>query len=219
MCYMFYRHSGAEMLEDLSIVIPAYNEDNIKLHRIVEDLQMLGAQVTVVDDGSKDPFPTAICHPENRGYGEAIMTGIRFSKNDIILTMDADGQHRIEDVINLYKVWKMLEVDMLVGARRLDYEEPLRMWGRKGLNFIASLFTGIYMQDMNSGLRMFKKNIALGYFPILCKTFSFTTSLIMSFMTDKYRVEWFPIKVLKRNSGKSHVNVISVSCGMESNEI
>lgn len=195
---------------DLSICIPCYNENLDTLRKIEVKLIEMGIEVLIVDDGSKNPYPTRsdLIHIRNFGYGQALMTGIRKASRPYVMTMDSDGQHRVEDVRNLYAVWKMIDVDMVIGSRRLHHERPIRMWGRKVLNFIASLFTGVYMQDLNSGMRIFKRDIALGYFPILCKTFSFTTSITMSYMCDGYRVEWFPIKVLERASGRSHVKVV-----------
>jgi len=195
-------------LSEVTVCLPSYNENHKNLAHIEKSLTSLGAEVIIVDDGSKDPYPNSIKHRTNQGYGQALMTGISKASRSIIVTCDADAQHRVQDVINLVTVWKMLDVDMIIGARRLTYEEPLRMWGRKILNLIASFFTGIYMSDLNSGLRVFKKDIAVGYFPILCKTFSFTTSITMSYMCDNFKVEWFPIKVKERSHGKSHVSVI-----------
>lgn len=198
-----------DTLKGLTVVIPEKNENHEVLRRLEHELWQLGAQVIIVDDGSDNPYPGYSLHnKKSLGYGKALMLGIEQSTNPLIVTMDGDGQHNIQDVINLYEVWKMLDVDMVIGARRLSYEKPLRMWGRKFLNLIASFFTGVYMSDLNSGMRIFRRNIAIGYFPILCEKFSFTTSLTMSYMTDRYKVEWFPIKVSSRQHGKSHVRVV-----------
>jgi len=196
------------IFSDLPICIPVYQEDPVQLNALKSVLSEMGAEVIIVDDGSKEPFPDAIKHGCNYGYGAALMTGIRNATRPIVMTIDGDMQHQVEDVVKLYKVWKMLDVDMVIGARRLKYEKFIRMFGRKCLNFIASLFTGIYMQDLNSGMRIFKKETAIGYFPILCKKFSFTTSITISYMCDEYKVEWFPIQVRERVSGKSHVRII-----------
>lgn len=195
---------------ELSVVIPCYNENIETLRKLEVQLIELGIEVLIVDDGSKIPYPTRedLIHKNNIGYGQALMTGISKASRPYIMTLDGDGQHRLEDVRNLYLVWKILGADMIIGSRRLAYEKKLRIWGRKVLNFIASMFTGIYMQDLNSGMRIFKKDIAIGYFPILCKTFSFTTSITMSYMCDDYRVEWFPIHIKERAHGLSHVKVV-----------
>lgn len=198
-----------DSLKGLTVVIPEKNENHEVLRKIESELWNLGAEVIIVDDGSDDPYPDWEIHNKTSlGYGKALMQGIERALNPVILTMDGDGQHLVKDALNIYRVWQMLDVDMVIGARRLAYEKPLRMWGRKFLNLIASFFTGIYMSDLNSGMRIFRKHVAIGYFPILCEKFSFTTSLTMSYMTDKYKVEWFPIKVVSRPHGKSHVRVV-----------
>lgn len=194
-------------LQDLSIIIPVVNEDHATLKAMVNELTMLGAEVIVVDDGSINPYPNSIKHGYNYGYGSALMTGIKNSNRSIIMTMDGDGQHTVEDAIKLYTVWKLLDIDMLIGMRRLKNESPLRFFGRKFLNSIASFLALTWINDLNSGMRIFKKDIAQGYFPILCRQFSFTTSLTMSMMCDDYKVEYFPIKVQPRNQGKSRVKV------------
>lgn len=195
-------------MDDLSIVIPCYQED----HKILEDLKKslieLGAEVIIVDDGSKDPFPDAIKHGCNYGYGAALMTGIKNSTRPIVMTADGDGQHQLRDIQNLYTVFKMLNVDMIIGVRRLKHEKFHRYIGRKILNTIASIIAFYWLADLNSGLRIFRKDIVLGYHPILCKRFSFTTSLTLSMLLDGYKLEWFPISVKDREHGKSHVKVI-----------
>lgn len=195
-------------LSSVSIVIPTYNEDHSALWLLENTLEGMGGEVIIVDDGSENPYPHSIKHETNQGYGQSLMTGIAKASRSLIITMDGDGQHRTQDALNLFHVWRMLDVDMVIGARRLAYEKPLRMWGRKFLNLIASFFTGMYLPDLNSGMRIFRRQIAINYFPILCKTFSFTTSITMSFFCDNYRVEWFPIKVAERPYGKSHVKVV-----------
>jgi glycosyltransferase involved in cell wall biosynthesis len=195
-------------LSAISVVIPVKDENHCVLQKLEIELKRLGAEVIVVDDGSDIPYPSAIKHETNQGYGQSLMTGISKASRSLIITMDGDGQHRTQDALNLYQVWKMLDVDMVIGARRLAYEKPLRMWGRKFLNLIASFFTGMFLPDLNSGMRIFRRQIAINYFPILCKKFSFTTSITMSFFCDNYKVEWFPIKVVERPHGKSHVKVL-----------
>ena len=83
----------------------------------------------------------------------------------------------------------------------------MRYVGRKGLNWIASLFAWRWIPDLNSGLRIFQRSMALGYFPILCDRFSFTSSLTLSMLADCYLVDWLPIKVAPRTHGTSKVHV------------
>jgi len=196
-------------MKDLSIVIPVLNEDHSVVENLRKSLVRKGAEVIIVDDGSKNPFPHSIKHGVNFGYGSALMTGIKNATRPLIMTIDGDGQHGNEEANRLYKAYKLIgEPDMLVGVRRIKSEKLVRFLGRKFLNWIASLICMVWLPDLNSGARIFKKDLAIGYFPILCKTFSFTTSITISMMCDNYRVEFFPIRVEDRAHGKSHVNVI-----------
>ena len=196
-------------MRDLSVVIPVKDEP----HHIVNNLKLIleshGAEVIIVDDGSDVPNSNAICHHTNRGYGAAIMTGINASTRKWVMTLDGDGQHTAVQASKLYQAFNLMEdVDMLIGSRRLKYESFIRVLGRKTLNTIASFFAGYYFQDLNSGMRIFNRELAVGYFPILCKEFSFTTSITMSMKCDNYTVETFPIKVEERESGKSRVKLV-----------
>ena len=198
-------------LKGLSVVIPVYKEDPEALMRLYCDLCLCEADVIIVDDGDTVDLPddfNEISYKPNMGYGYALKKGIEASRNEVVLTLDGDGQHSVEDAIRLYNAYKLDNFDMLIGSRWDIKEKPLRWIGRKVLNFIASLIAGHYMIDLNSGMRIFKKHLAVGYAPILCDTFSYTTSITMSFLSDRYKVWWFPINVQPRNYGKSRVRVI-----------
>ena len=198
-------------MKDLSIVIPAHKEDPKSIYKLYQYLTLEGAEVIVVDDGDTmelDDIPHFHYRP-NMGYGYAIKYGIDRATRPIILTMDSDLQHLPEDAIKLYKVFNLIEdCAMVIGTRWNLKESPHRWIGRKILNFTASCLALHYMQDMNSGMRIFKRDLAIGYKDILCDTFSFTTSLAMSIVGDGHKVAWFPIDVQPRKFGKSHVRVI-----------
>lgn len=193
---------------DLSVIIPCYQENHKQLNHIRSELLRLGAEVIVVDDGSSDPFPYSIKHGANYGYGAALMTGIKNAFRPYIMTIDGDGQHVISEIKKMYTYWKSSDFDMIIGVRDIKGEHWYRSFGRKFLNGIAEWILGKKLPDLNSGMRIFKKDICIGYHPILCKRFSFTTSITMSMMLDGYKVDWMPIKVQNRNFGKSHVNVV-----------
>ena len=125
------------------------------------------------------------------------------------MTLDGDGQHTIEDAKKLYTICKLIGThDMVVGCRWNLNETPVRWLGRKVLNFIASVIAGHYLVDLNSGMRIFRKEAMFGYLPILCNAFSFTTSLTMSMVADGKPVAYIPINVQPRVHGKSRVKVI-----------
>jgi len=196
-------------LDSVTVVIPAFQEDARTLDHLVSELKKLGFEVIVVDDGSEFPYKNSIKHGANYGYGSALMTGIKNSTRPLIITMDGDGQHSAGDAVNLCIAWRMMEdADMIVGLRRIVGENWHRMWGRKILNSIASLWALYLLPDLNSGMRIFRRDVAVGYAPILCRGFSFTTTLTLSMICDGYRVEFFPIKIKDRKKGRSKVNVI-----------
>lgn len=197
-------------MKDLAVVIPVYKESNAIVTKLYRQLTLLGCQVIVVDDGStmdlEFPYYT---YPSNRGYGYAIKHGIKQATKPLILTMDGDGEHRVEDVEKLYQVFNLItDCAMLVGCRWNKTESPIRWIGRKAINFLATLWSRHLLVDLNSGMRMFKRELAMGYAPILCDTFSFTTSLTMAMVTDNHKVAWFPIDTNPRAYGKSHVKLV-----------
>jgi len=199
-------------LDGLSVVIPVYKENHEVVTNLYDSLVQLGASVTVVDDGDTvnlDEHVNEISYTPNHGYGYALKQGIRYSLHDTVMTIDGDGQHSVEDVVKLYTAYKLVpDCDMMIGCRHHLKESFLRMAGRKTLNFIGTLVSNHYLIDLNSGMRIFNRNIAMGYEPILCDTFSFTTSLTISMITDNHHVFWFPIDVKKRVHGSSHVRIV-----------
>lgn len=199
-------------LQGISVVIPVHREDPMIVATLYTELTNLGAEVIIVDDGNTMQMPDNmpyITYPAHVGYGYAIKQGIKRATKNTICTIDGDGQHEVQDVIKLYTAYKLVKnCKMVVGQRWGLAEKPLRFFGRKILNFIASTLSCHYTQDLNSGMRVFDREIALGYSPILCDTFSFTTSLTMSIVTDGHKFFYMPIEVKPRLKGKSHVKVV-----------
>lgn len=202
----------------ISIVIPVKNESP----RAINEILTVSTtdkwhdphhtwETIIVDDGSDVPFLGATVRYEtSQGYGAALKAGIQRAKGEWVVTADGDGQHRWRDIQRLVEFMEEFpENAMVIGNRRLHEPTLKRLLGRKVLNMLASLFAGKWIADLNSGLRIFRKDIALGYFPILCNQFSFTTSLTLAMMADGYLVDWLPIRVMERRRGHSHVNVWS----------
>ena len=206
------RSQSTSELDGLSVTIPCYKEDNELVINLATSLMAKGAEVIVVDDGGFMDLPMTIGtirHQPNMGYGYAIKRGIKASKNDIVCVIDGDGQHLVTDVVKLYKTYQMIDdCKMVVGARWNLKEKPIRWFARKCLNFLASLIASHYLVDLNSGMRVFNRDVVLGYEPILCDTFSFTTSLTMAMVTDKHKIAYFPIDVQPRTFGKSRVRLL-----------
>ena len=199
-------------MNDLTVIIPCYNENPQIVSKTYLDLISMNCTVIVVDDGSTMDLPDyvkTIRYQPQMGYGYAIKQGIKAAETTLVCSMDGDGQHDVEDVKKLYTVYKMIpDCKMVVGSRWNLNEVWYRWTFRKLLNFLASCISTHYMVDLNSGIRVFDKKLASDYSNILCDTFSFTTSLTMSIVTDNYKMAYFPIDVKPRAYGKSRVKLL-----------
>lgn len=193
--------------DGLSVVIPVYNEEEGVLgviQRLQRVLRESGVthEVIAVDDGSTDDSCGAIClapdvtlvkHPVNRGYGAALKTGIRRAQYERVAIIDADGTYAPESLIDLLAHWG--DNDMVVGARiGKDAAIPtLRKPAKWFLNQAANYLVGVKIPDLNSGLRVFRKSIALRFFNILPSGFSFTTTITLAMLSNDYLVAYVPI--------------------------
>ncbi|MCK9223691.1 MAG: glycosyltransferase family 2 protein [Candidatus Muirbacterium halophilum] len=202
------------MKELLTLVIPVYNEEkalNILIEKFVELEKMLN--IIFVDDFSydnsrlmlKEKDFNVISHPYNKGYGASLKTGIRNAKTPYICIMDADFQHRIEDLWKLTQY--MNDFDTVIGARSSESHFPLfRRPGKFLINKFASYVAGFKIKDINSGLRIFKKNDIERFIDILPNGFSFTTTSTLLFIKSGYSIKYIPVTVEKR-VGKSSVKI------------
>ncbi len=208
-------------MEEVSIIIPAYNEREGITH-VIESLRLLKEkhgprwEIIVVDDGSTDGTSEMvknfgdvilIQHPLNRGYGAAIKTGIRHAKYNTLVISDADGTYPVNDIPKL--IAQLPKNDMVVGARHINSSNiPLsRRPAKWMLNKLANYLTGIKIPDLNSGLRVMKKDILLKYLHLLPDGFSFTTTITLAMLTNNYDVEFVPIEY-KIRSGRSKIRPI-----------
>lgn len=205
----------------VSIVIPAYNEAAAigptieAIHQMMVQTGLDG-EIIIVDDGSKDgtgdaaaasPHVRLFRHPQNKGYGAALKTGIRQAQHDVVLITDADGTYPIDMIPHL--VQQMEQYDMVVGARTGEnVQVPLvRRPAKYALTRLANYLSGVEIPDLNSGMRAFKRDIVVGYFRLLPSGFSFTTSITLALLTNDYNVLYVPIDYFKR-TGQSKIRPI-----------
>jgi len=205
-------------MNNLSVIIPAYNEEKGIRDTVNSILDLCidkGWKIIVVNDGSVDQTAEILTgieeidvveHPYNKGYGASLKTGILHAKTDLVAFFDADGQHRPQDLLKLHENFK--NYDMLVGERGHDsHQEWIRKPGKWVLSKVANFLSGRKIPDLNSGLRVIKRDIIRKMLHLFPDGFSFSTTSTLAFMNMGYSVGYMPIQVQKR-VGKSTVNQI-----------
>ncbi|MGE0887488.1 MAG: glycosyltransferase family 2 protein [Blastocatellales bacterium] len=205
------------MAKSVSIIIPAYNEE-LAINSVITELREMlrkhdiKAEVLVVDDGSTDGTARAakaagarvIRHRANRGYGASLKTGISAATYDLVGIIDADGTYPSKYLPMMLD--ELEYADMVVGARTgQNVHIPLvRRPAKWVLKHLANYVASARIPDLNSGLRVFRRDVAMQYFPILPNQFSFTTTITLAMLCDNYAVSYVPIDYLKRQ-GRSKI--------------
>jgi glycosyltransferase involved in cell wall biosynthesis len=192
----------------VSLILPAHQEAKT-IGALLESLSSLYPhyEMIVVDDGSKDDTARiaeakkakVLLHPERRGYGAAIKSGIREAKGEVVVFVDADGQHDPKDVARLLQA--LGQAEMAVGARPPTADSWPRRFGKKILSYFADRAAGRKIPDFNSGLRALRKEKVLPFLSRLPDGFSLTTTVTLLFFQKGYRVEYLPIQVQPSPSG------------------
>ncbi|MCP8900224.1 glycosyltransferase family 2 protein [Gilvimarinus xylanilyticus] len=201
----------------LTVVLPAKNE-SLAIGDTVAGVRRYypDAEIIVVNDGSTDdtaPVAEAagarvLSQPYSKGNGAAIKAGLRAASNDIVVCMDADGQHRPEDIAPLLEKLES-GYDMVVGARSREGQAGLHRSMANGFyNKFASWMVGHKVEDLTSGFRAVRRGKFLEFISLLPNKFSYPTTITMSFFRTGYSVGYVPITVLKRAEGsKSHISL------------
>jgi glycosyltransferase involved in cell wall biosynthesis len=151
---------------NLWVICAAYNEATT-IGRVVAELRRAGHRVVVVDDGSRDGTrhiaaaagAEVVVHPVNLGQGAALQTGLDYALSqdaDLLVTFDADGQHRVADIPVLVEALRRERADFALGSRFLGqtYNLPtLRRWVLYAATIFTRLTTGLRLTDSHNGLR------------------------------------------------------------------
>ncbi len=198
----------------ISIIIPAYNEEEA----IGADLELIlktmdastycdDYEIIVVDDGARDGTAEIVQqyasvrlvqHGRNRGVGAARTTGIKHARGDIIVMTDGDGTYPNQDIPRLLD--EMGDAHMIIGARRQEKGtlHHLRKGAKWFIRSLASFLTNAHIPDLNSGLRAFRKDVAVRFLPLLPTGHSWVSTITIAFLSDGYTVHFTPIDYYKR---------------------
>jgi glycosyltransferase involved in cell wall biosynthesis len=205
--------------KSLSVLIPARNEEEslastvaaIEQHRAL----FKSMEIIVINDGSNDrtgeiarTLPVRLIeHEITQGYGASLKDGLRVATGELVLIADADATYPLEEIPRLAA--DIGEFDMVVGARTGErvHIPVLRRIGKWIVTQLAEYLSRTKIPDLNSGLRIFRKDIALRFLPMYPDGFSFTTTLTLAMLTNHYRVSFVPINYRKR-VGKSSIHPV-----------
>jgi glycosyltransferase involved in cell wall biosynthesis len=193
------------------VVIPAFEEAAAigdVVRRALEAGEWL--EVIVVDDGSRDATAEraeqagarVLRHPYNKGNGAAVKTGLRHARGEVVLLMDADGQHDPAEMRRLVEpigTW-----DMVIGARRSSDQSAFRAAGNAVFNALASWLTGIRIPDLTSGFRAARRERLLEVLHLLPNGFSYPTTSCLALLKAGHNVRFEEIRA-RRRVGRSKI--------------
>jgi glycosyltransferase involved in cell wall biosynthesis len=204
---------------ELSVVVPCYNEPpsvlDETLSRLQASLDKVGSlvyEVIVVDDGSNNRQYSVsasngrvriIKHKRNLGYGASLLTGIRQAKSDWIGIVDADSTYPLESFPDLIE--KTPEYDMVIGKRNWKDIPRMRRFPKWLLNTLAGWLAGVKIPDLNSGMRVFRKELVFDYVRVFPQRFSFSSTLTMIGLTSSYNTCFVDIPYFVRK-GESKIH-------------
>lgn len=220
-------------MKRVCVIIPAYNEATV-IKDVVKNSQKNFSKakkdyqidIVLVNDGSNDNTLTqakkggaiTIDHILNSGAGGATLTGLSYVRKhdyDIAATMDADGQHAPEDVLEgIYQIDKQ-QIDLLIGSRLINTEGMSRakIIGNKGLSLITRLLFGINVTDSQSGLRIYSRK-AIENLTWKSTGYEFCSEMIWRAKQAKMKIGEYPIKAIytdySRSKGQNNWNAINI---------
>ncbi|MCC3277714.1 glycosyltransferase family 2 protein [Arthrobacter sp. zg-Y40] len=209
------------------IVIPMYNEATV-VGSVIEGLLPYFPNVVCVDDGSRDGSQevaraagaVVVQHPINLGQGAALQTGISYALQDpdmdCVVTFDADGQHRVEDAIEMVKRVQNGEADIVLGSRFLDDRTQISSMKRLVLKTAAiqmRMATGLRLTDAHNGLRAFNRKVA-GGFDITQNRMAHASELIHQLAKMKPAYVEHPVEIIytdySKAKGQSLLNSVNI---------
>jgi glycosyltransferase involved in cell wall biosynthesis len=211
----------------LSVVLPVFEEEGT-IQELIDELfntlaeADISFEIIAVDDGSSDGTMNVLKqlkekyhenlvvaqHLRNRGNGATLRTGINIASGEVVVTMDADGQHSPVDILRL--IDHIPPYDLVIGARTESY---IGSWYRNAANhfynWFASWLTRREIKDLTSGFRAMRRNAVTHFLPLFPDGFSAPTTTTMAFIKAGYNVDFQSIHVDQRAAGDSKIRLWS----------
>ena len=198
------------------IGIPAYNEAK-NIATIILKLKRITDSIIVCDDGSSDLTAeisknngaVVVSHKQNQGYGSAIKTIFLKAKEleaDMLITFDADGQHRVEDIEKIILPIKKDQADIVIGSRFLENSNDTPRYRKLGINIITKVANSTInekLTDSQSGFRAYKKEV-LDNIILTEPGMGVSTEILIKASEKKFRITEIPIKILYDGNTSTH---------------
>jgi len=220
-------HEMLSETRNVWIVVPAFNEAGV-IGDVIADLRSVFPNVVCVDDGSADGTGDValkagahlVRHPVNLGQGAAIQTGVEYARRQpgaqVFATFDADGQHRVKDLVTMIDRLRADDVDVVIGTRFGPGVARPPLLKRIVLRTAARLSPRgrrLGLTDTNNGLRVFNKTVADGL-NITMSGMSHATEFIMLIAENRWRVAEEPVEVLyteySQSKGQPLLNGVNI---------
>ncbi len=199
-----------------TVIIPAFNECDFIDIQIAKVRKVLpSAEIIVIDDGSDDDTAEKSkvaggmvrVHPCNRGNGAAIKNGIRSAHGEILISMDADGQHDPDDIPKLLEY--LDRYDLVVGSRTgRQQASSSRQFMNSIFNRLASYVTGYPVKDLTSGFRAVRADLARDLLPLLPNGYSWPTTSTLVLLRSGFSIKYVPVNVRPRQQGRSRIRPV-----------
>ena len=209
------------------VVVPLFNEETV-ITGVVTDLQKHFSRIVCVDDGSSDGSAeaarragaTVIAHPMNLGQGAALQTGITWAKRkgdlDYLITFDGDGQHKVDDVVDMLSYARRRDLSIVFGSRFLDKRTKPDLAKRIVLKvavLITRVVTGLQLTDAHNGLRVIRAD-ALEHVNLIQDRMSHATEIVHQLAKSGLVWKEYPVEVLyteySKRKGQSLLNSINI---------
>lgn len=211
---------------ELTVVIPAYNEAGALadlLPHVAQACRQNHWRLVVVNDGSTDAsmklfldvytqhtLLEVISHKVNRGYGAALKSGLSYCATPYAVTLDADGQHRVEDIHDLLAAMRRSDADLVIGSRaRHTPEDGYRRLGKAIIRAIARLLIPLRVEDLNSGMKLYRTELVKRYLHLCPNSMAFSDIITLLFVHQRHRVLEEPITINPRSAGSSTINTLT----------
>jgi glycosyltransferase involved in cell wall biosynthesis len=193
---------------ELTVVVPAYNEEDA-IEGTLRSLRarLPEAEIVAVDDASTDrtleralgvPGVRVVSHAYNCGYGGALKTGMTLSRRTWVAWFDADGEHRVEDLVAMVERADEGRLSAVIGQRGNAPSVSVRSIGKRLIRMVARSLDLRAGQDLNCGLRVFRRDVICRYLYLLPEGYSASTTSLMIMLERRYPVAFHPVTMAPR---------------------